>query len=105
MSSYLLLLDELWRRRTDTFIKSYLEPDIAVVSAAACYAVYYGRMNYHLGRNAFFCCSRYDLTYILSVTRHVVSHYIDSHIYAQLRALVLLLLELLFIRVVFSCFF
>ena len=66
--SYLLLLNELCCK-TATFIKSCLEPDSPVVSAVACYGAYYGRMNYHLSQNAFFCCSRYDVTDILSVTR------------------------------------
>jgi len=52
----------------------------------------------------FFCCSRYDVTDILSVTGHVVSHYVNSHISTQHRASVLLLLELLFVRdPVLSC--
>jgi len=52
----------------------------------------------------FFCCSRYDVTDILSVTRHMVSHYVNSHISTQHRASVLLLLELLFVRErVLSC--
>ena len=57
-----------------------------------------------MGRNAFFCCSRYAVTDILSVTRNVVSHYADSHISTQLRTSVLLLLESLFvIEGVFNC--
>ena len=53
---------------------------------------------------AFFCRSRYDVTDILSVTRHIVSHYVNSHISTQHRASVLLLLELLFVRErVLSC--
>ena len=27
-----------------------------------------------------FCCSRYDVANILSVTRHIASRYVDSHI-------------------------
>lgn len=62
-------------------------------------------MNSHVGCNAFFCCSRYAVTDILSVTRNVVTHYADSHISTQLRDSVLLLLELLFVREgVFNCF-
>jgi len=56
------------------------------------------RMNSHIGRNAFFCHSRYDVADILCVTRCMVSRYVDECISAQLRASVLLLLELLFIR-------
>jgi len=60
--------------------------------------LFYGRVNSH------FCCSRCDVTDILSVTRHMVSHYVNSHISTQLTASVLLLLELLFVRVaVVSC--
>jgi len=55
-------------------------------------------MNSHIGRNAFFCCSRYDVADILCVTRCMVSRYVDEYISPQLRASVLLLLELLFIR-------
>jgi len=55
-------------------------------------------MNYHLGQNAFFCCSRYAVTDIFSVTRLMISRYVDSQISTQLRASVLSLLELLFIR-------
>jgi len=47
------------------------------------YGIYYGRMNSHLGRNALFCSSRYDVVDILSVTRHMVSHYVNSHISTQ----------------------
>ena len=56
MSSYLPLLDELCCR-TALFIKSCLESDSPIVSTVACYVIYYGRMNSHVGRNAFFCCS------------------------------------------------
>ena len=42
--------------------------------------------------------SGYDVTDILSVTRHMVSHYVNSHISTRHRASVLLLLELLFVR-------
>jgi len=46
-----------------------------------------------------FCCrSRYDVTDILSVSRHMVSHYVNSHISTQHRASVLLLRELLLVR-------
>jgi len=103
MSSYLPLLDELCRR-TALFIKRCLESDSPIVSTVACYGIYYGRMNSHLGLNAFFCCSRYDVIDILSVTRHLVSRYVNSHISTQHRASVLLLLELLFVRErVLSC--
>ena len=41
---------------------------------------------------------------ILSVTRHMVSHYVNSHISTQHRASVLLSLELLLVReAVLSC--
>ena len=52
-----------------------------------------------------FCCrSRYHVTDILSVSRHMVSHYVNSHISTQHRAPVLLLRELLFVRErVLSC--
>jgi len=50
MSSYLPLLDELCCRSA-LFIKSCLE---SIVSTVARYGIYYGRMNSHLGRNAFF---------------------------------------------------
>jgi len=46
----------------------------------------------------FFRYSGYDVTDILSVTRHMVSHYVNSHISTRHRASVLLLLELLFVR-------
>ena len=103
ISSYLPLLDELCSR-TALFIKSCLESDSPIVSTVACYGIYYGRMNSHVGRNAFFCCSWYAATDILSVTRNVVSHYADSHISTQFRASVLLSLELLLVREgVFNC--
>jgi len=61
-------------------------------------------VNSHVGRNAFFCCSRYAVTDILSVTRNVVSHNADPHISTQLRASLLLLLDLMFVREgVFNC--
>jgi len=53
MSSYLPLLDELCCR-TALFIKSCLESDSPIVPTVARYGIYYGRMNSHLGRNAFF---------------------------------------------------
>ena len=98
MSSYLSLRDELWCCRTALFIKSCLESDSPTVSTLARCGVYYGRMKSHVGRNAFFCCSRYAVTDILNVTRIMVSHNANSHISTQLRASVLLLLELLFVR-------
>ena len=92
MSSYLPLLDELCCR-TAFFIKSCLVSDSPVVSTVARYGIYCGCINSHLGGNAFFCCSRYDVTDILSVTRHMVSHYVNSYISTQHRASVLLLLR------------
>jgi len=97
MSNYLPLLDELCCR-TALFIKSCLESDSPIVSAVAPCGVHHGRMNSHVGRNAFFCCSRYAVTDILSVTRIMISHNADAHISTQFRASVLLLLELLFVR-------
>jgi len=85
MSSYLPLLDELCCR-TALFVKSCLESDSPIVSIVARYGIYYGRMNSHLGQTVFFCCFRYDVTDILSVTRHMVSHYVNSHISTQHRA-------------------
>ena len=69
MSGYTQLFDELCCN-TATFIrpKSCLESDSPTVSAVARYGVHDGRMNSHLGRNAFFCCSRYnfsDIAYFL----------------------------------------
>ena len=81
--------------RSAAFIKSCLESDSPIVSAVAHYGVYYGRMNSHIGRNAFFCCSRYDVADILCVTRCRVSRYVDEYISLQLTASVLLLLELI----------
>ena len=78
-------------------LKSCLESDSPIVSAVAHYGVHYGRMNSHIGWNAFFCCSRYDVADILCVTRCMVSRYVDEYISPHLRASVLLLLELLFI--------
>jgi len=46
----------------------------------------------------FFCRSRFDVTDILSVTGHMVSHYVNSHISTQHSTSVLLSLELLFVR-------
>ena len=84
--------------RTASFIKSCLESDSPNVSTVARYGIYYGRKNSHLGQNALFCCSHYDFTDILSVSRHIVTHYVNSHTSTQHRASVLLLLELLFVR-------
>ena len=85
MSNYLPLLDELCGRSA-AFIKSCLESDSPIVSAVA----HYGRMNSHIGRNAFFCCCRYDVADILCVTRCMVSRHVDEYISPQLRASVLL---------------
>jgi len=92
MSSYLPLLDELCCRNA-AFVKSCLESNCFWCF----YGVHYGCMNSHIGRNAFFCCSHYEVADILCVTRCMVSRYVDEHISPQLRASVLLLLELLFI--------
>ena len=46
----------------------------------------------------FFCCSRYDVTDILSVTRHMMSHYVNSRISTLHRASLLFSLQLLFVR-------
>jgi len=103
MSNYLPLLDELCCR-TALFIKSCLEADIPIVSTVARYGIYYGRMKFHVGRDAFFCCSCYAVTDILSVTGIIVSHNADAHISTQLSVSALLLLELLFVREgVFNC--
>jgi len=48
------------------------------------------RMNFHLGRNAFFCCPRYDVTDILAVTKHMLSHYVNSLFFTPHRVSVLL---------------
>jgi len=98
MSSYLPLLDELCCRNA-ALVKSCLESDSPIiVSAVARYGVYYGRMNSHIGRNAFFCFSRYEVVDILCVTRCMVLRYVNEHFSPQLRASVLRLLELSFIR-------
>jgi len=97
ISNYLPLLDELCCRSA-AFIKSCLESDSPIVSAVAHYGVNYGRMNSHNVRNDSFCCSRYDVADILCVTRCMFSRYVDEYISPQLRASVLLLLELLFIK-------
>ena len=89
------LLDELCCR-TPRLLRSCLGSDSPIVSTVARHGIYYGCMHSPLGRNAFFCCSRYDVSDILSVARsHMVSRYVDSHISAQLRASMLLLPELL----------
>jgi len=94
MSSYLLLLDDLCCGNI-AFIRTCLESDSPVVSSVAPCA----RMNSHIGRSAFFCCSHYDVIDILSVTRCMVSCYVnDERLSPQLRSSVLLLLQLLFIR-------
>jgi len=81
MINYLPLLDELCCRSA-AFIKSCLESDSPIVSAVAHYGVHYGRMNSHIGRNAFFCCSRYDVADILCVTRCMVSRYVNEYIFS-----------------------
>jgi len=86
MSNYLPILDKLCCRSA-AFIKSCLESDSPIVSAVAHYDVDYGRMNSHIGRNAFFCCCRYDVADILCVTRCMVSRYVDEYISPQLRAM------------------
>ena len=50
-------------------------------------------------------CSCYDVTDILSVTRHMVSHYVNSPVSTQHRASVLLILEFFFVvrKVLLSC--
>ena len=52
MSSYLPFLDELCCR-TASLMKSCLQSYSPVVSTVAHYGIYYGRMNSHLGLNAF----------------------------------------------------
>ena len=69
----------------DAFMRSCLESDSSIISAVAHYGVYYGRMNSHIGENAFFCCFRYDVADILCVTRCMVSRYVDEYISPQLR--------------------
>jgi len=93
ISRYLPLWDELCYRNA-AFIKSCIESDSPVVSAVAHYGVYYGRINSHISRNAFFV----EVADVLCVTRCMLSRYVGEHISPQLRASALLLLELLFIR-------
>ena len=83
--------------RTASFIKSCLESDSPNVSTVARYGIYYCHMNSHLGQNAL------GSLHILSVIRHVVTHYVNSHISTQHRASVLFLLELLFVRDILYC--
>ena len=59
---------------------------------------------FHCCQTCFFFCSHYPVIDVLSVTRHMVSHYVYSHISTQHRASMLLLLELLSVRdCVLSC--
>ena len=91
------LWDELYCRPTAVlFIKSCLQ-SANNVSTVARYDIYYGSMNSHLGRNAYFCCSRYDVADILCHLTHGY-HIMLTHISTQHRAAVLPLLELLFVR-------
>ena len=103
MSNYLPLLDELCCR-TASFIVNCLESESPTVSSVAQFAVYCGRMNSHMGRNAYLCSTRYGVKDIHMVTRHLVSGHFDTNISASLKISVLSLLELIFIREgVYSC--
>jgi len=67
----------------------------------ACYGVYYGYMNYHF----VLCFVVLNFMSLLSfLLLDMVSRYRDLHISTHLKALVLLLFELLFIGGVFRCF-
>ena len=92
--------------RTATFIKSCLESDSPTLSGVAPYGVHYGCINSHLGWNAFFCCFRYHVSDILSITRHLVLCYVESRISAQLKSFGAASAQVtVYLRWVFSCSF
>jgi len=77
ISRYLPLWDELCYRNA-AFIKSCIESDSPIVSAVARYGVYYGRMNSHIGRNAFLLRSLMSYV-LLDVCSHVMLTSIFLH--------------------------
>ena len=75
------ILDELVKR-TANFIQRCISSDNATVSSVANMAVFSLRMSSPLGRNAFHCCSRYNIPLddINSINRQFIARFIDNDI-------------------------
>jgi len=93
------LIDEL-SCRCATFIANALDSDSDVVSYVARHGVYYGRMLSPIGRNAYFCCSRYGVSLydIAFITKDFVRSYVRRAQSLDVILTVRCLLELLYVR-------
>jgi len=81
-------------------ITNALHSDSDVVSYAARYGIYYGRMLSPIGRNAYFCCSRYGVSLYDSafITKDFVRSYVRRAQSLEVILTVRRLLELLYVR-------
>ena len=81
IASTLPILDELVKR-TANFIQRCMSSDNVTVSSVTNMAVFSLRMTSPIGRNAFYCCSRYNIPLddINRINRQFISRFVDSDI-------------------------
>ena len=99
LSNTLHVIDELAKRFV-RFLQKYLSSDSRVVRFIANYGVYVGRMFSPIGRNAFFCSSRYRFLTndLFKLTPTVIYKHCRSLISCKLRSITLVLLEMISVR-------
>jgi len=87
-------------KRSVRFMHRCLWSDSFAVRFIANYGVYVGRMFSPIGRNAFFCCSRYGLSTddLVKLTPTVIYKHCRSQISCELRSITLVLLEMISVR-------
>lgn len=93
------VIDEL-AKRSVRFLQRCLSSDSYAVRFIANYGVYVGRMFSPIGRNAFFCCSRYGFSTddLVKLTPTVIHKHCRSLISCELRSITLVLLEMISVR-------
>ena len=91
------LHDEICKR-TANFINSGLTSDCELVKRLVHRGIHFERMRSPVGRNALTCCKRYGTFNIEGINRSTVRHWYESEVTEELLNIVLVLLELIFIR-------
>ena len=96
LSNTLPVIDELVKHSI-RFMQRCISSDSYVIRFIANYGVYVGRMFSPIGRNAFFCCSRYGFSTddLVKLTPTVIHKHCCSLISCELRSITLVLIEMI----------
>jgi len=108
-SCFSIMLKSLFLFTTHTTVASFCDKlevflfvscDSFAVRFIANYGVYVGRMFSLIGRNAFFCCSRYGFSTddLVKLTPTVIHKHCRSQISCELRSITVVLLEMISVR-------